>query len=93
MNRLTRTLEGNNIYVVDDTKVQLDINGYSGEAISKLAKFENLYADLMASQSHIPQELEKLRHEGKTKSVRFRELMVKKMTNANIIDLFRTYSL
>ncbi len=55
-----------------------------------MAKFENIYEDLIASQNQIPKELEKLRNEGKTKSVRFRELMVNKMTNANIIELFKT---
>lgn len=47
----------------------------------------------MASQKQIPSELEKLRKESKTRSFRFRELMVKKMTNANILDLLKLYGL
>ena len=92
MERLTRMIN-NDLYIVDDDKVNYDDNGYSGEAISRLARFENVYDDLVASQNKISEELEKLRNEGKTKSVRFRELMVKKMTNSNIIILFKTYGL
>ncbi len=92
MARLTRMLN-NELYIVDDDKVNRDVNGYSGEAISRLAKFENVYDDLVASQNKISEELEKLRNEGKTKSARFRELMVKKLTNNNFIILFKTYGL
>jgi len=92
MDRLTRML-GNNEYIADDLTLNHVENGYTGEAITRLAKFENIYEDLIASQNQIPKELETLRNEGKTKSVRFRELMVTKMTNTNIIDLFKTYGL
>jgi hypothetical protein len=44
----------NNIYIVDDIKH--DTNGYSGVAIDKLAKFENLYDDLIAKQNEIAEE-------------------------------------
>jgi len=93
MERLTKVLGNNDHYLVDDLAIKHDVNGYTGEAIAKLAKFENIHADLIASQSQIPEELEKLRNEGKTKSVRFKELMVKKMTNATMINLFKTYGL
>jgi hypothetical protein len=92
MERLTRMLN-NEFYIVDDDKVNCDDNGCSGEAITRLARFESIYDDLVVGQSKISEELEKLRNEGKTKSVRFRELMVKKMTNSNIIILFKTYGL
>ena len=85
MDRLTRVLDNNKFYIVDDDKISREAGGYSGEAVEKLAKFENLCDDLEASQSKISKELEKLRHEGKTKSFKFRELMAKKLTNNNII--------
>lgn len=91
MNRLTRALDSNNFYVVDDAKVQHDINGYSGEAINKLAKFENIYDDLISKQSEISKELEKLRLEDKTHSVKFKQLLANKITNNNIIILLKTY--
>lgn len=92
MNRLTKALDSNR-YIVDETKVQHDTNGYSGDAISKLAKYENLYDDLMSKQSEISKELEKLRLEGKTHSVKFKQLLANKLTNNNIIILFRAYGL
>jgi hypothetical protein len=73
--------------------VNYDVNGYSGEAINKLAKFENIYDDLVESQIEISKKLEMLRDEGKTHSLRFRELMTKKLTNNNVIILFKTYGL
>lgn len=93
MNRLTRALDSNNFYVVDDSKVQHDVNGYSGDAISKLAKFENFYDDLISKQSEMSKELEKLRLEGKTHSIKFKQLLVDKITNNNIIILLKTYGL
>jgi hypothetical protein len=93
MDRLTKALESNNFYVVDDTKVQHDVNGYFGDAISKLAKFENIHDDLLSKQSEISKELEKLRLEGKTHSAKFKQLLANKITNNTIIILFKTYGL
>jgi len=93
MERLTRALDNNEFYIVDDDKVNHDVNGYSGDAINKLAKFENIYDDLLASQDEISKELERLRNAGKTHSLKFKELMAKKFTNNNIIILFKAYGL
>ena len=93
MARLTRMQDNNDFYIVDQVAINNDVNGYTGEAITRLAKFENIYEDLLASQSQIPKELEKLRNEGKTKSVRFKEPLVQKLTNGNIINLFKAYGL
>lgn len=93
MARLTRALDISGFYVVDDDKVNHDVNGYSGDAINKLAKFENIYDDLIANQREISKELEKLRLEGKMNSVKFKQLLANKMTNNNIIILCKTYGL
>lgn len=93
MIRLTRVLNDNEFYIVDDDKVSHYANGYSGDAINKLAQFENFYDDLVASQGTISKELERLRNEDKKNSVKFRELMVKKLTNSNIIILLKAYGL
>ena len=58
-----------------------------------MAKFENIYDDLISKQSEISKELEKLRLEGKTHSVKFKQLFANKITNNNIIILFETYGL
>ncbi len=93
MVRLTKVLIDNGSYTVDDNMITHDINGYSGPAVERLASFENIYDDLVLKQNEISKELEKLRNEGKTHSVKFKELMVKKLTNSNIIILFRAYGL
>lgn len=86
-------MDADNCYVVDNSKVQHDVNGYSGDAVTKLAKFENIYDDLLSKQSEITKELEKLRLEGKTRTVKFKQLLANKMANSNIIILFETYGL
>jgi hypothetical protein len=88
MLRLTRALESNAAYVVDDDLIIREVCGYSGDAINRLARYENIIDDLLASQIEIAKGLEKLRNEGKTHSVKFRELMVKKLTNSHILVLF-----
>ena len=93
MERLTRTSDNKKLYIVDDDKINHDENGYFGDAVNKLAKFEDVYDDLLASQDEISKELEKLRNEGKTRSFKFKELMAKKITNNNIMTLFKTYGL
>lgn len=94
MERLTRALDSNNLYVVDHTKVQHDVNGgYTGDAISKLAKFENFYDDLLLKQSKISKELEELRLEDKKHSVKFKQLFANKMTNNNVIIILKSYGL
>lgn len=92
MNRLTKA-QNNNFYLVDDTEIQHDTNGYYGDAVTKLAKFENIYEDLMAKQKEISGELEKLRLEGKTKSVKFKQLLANKLNNSQILALFESYDL
>ncbi len=92
MTRLTRAFD-KKIYIVDDDKVSHNLNGYSGDAVNKLALFENMYDDLIASQSEISKELEKLRNEDKTHSVKFKELMARKLTNTNFLIFLKTYGL
>jgi len=91
LERITRLIVEN--YCVDHSAVSRTDDGYIGTAIDKLATFENMCEDLIASQSQIADELEKLRNEGKEKSVRFKELMVKKLTNVNTLILLRSYGM
>lgn len=93
MNRLTRMSDSNNLYVVDNTKIQHAVNGYFGDAVCKLAKFENIYDDLVSKQVELSKELEKLRFDGKTHTVKFKQLLTNKLTNSNIIALFESYGL
>ena len=45
------------------------------DAIHKLGKFEDAYDSLMSSQTQIPLDLEKMRMEGKEKTIRYKEIM------------------
>lgn len=92
MDRLTKEL-GKGFYIVDDTKVQHDANGFYGEAVNILAKFENMYEDLIRKQGEITRELEKLRLEDKTHSVKFKQLLGNKLLNNEISILLRSYGL
>lgn len=87
MAKLT-TLIGNEFYLKDG-KISKDNNGYFGEAVTKLGKFESFYSDLISSQTKISEELVKLRTEEKTKTVKFKELVTKKMVNNMIISQFK----
>ena len=92
MDRLTRTV-GKGIYAVDESNIQHGENGYYGEAVTRLAKFENICEDLKAKQLEISKELEKLRLEGKTNTVKFRQLLTNKLANSNVLILFKSYGL
>lgn len=92
MDRLTRVLDNKNFFV-DESKINRVNNGYFGDAVNKLAMFENFYDDLVANQLKISNELEKLRTDGKTHTVKFKQLFAKKLENKNILILFKTYGL
>lgn len=92
MNRLTKILD-NMTYVVDETSVKKNESGYSGDAINKLGKFEDVYEDLLRKQELISKEMDKLRSEGKNNSVKFKQLLVNKLTNKNIIAIFEVNGL
>lgn len=99
MERLTKEVdkkvyitEGKNLKQVQGVnKEEACTYGYSGEAIDKLAKFENLYEYLILSQEETVGKIEKLRKEGKTNTVTFKQLLAKKMTNENFLNLFYIY--
>ena len=93
MHRLTKELAGGSIYVVDDSKVQHAKKGYFGEAITKLAKFENFHDHLLLKEKELAKELEKLRLEDRKNSAKFKQLLANKLTYNNILILLKTYGL
>lgn len=54
--------------------------------VNRLGALERMWADLEARQAAIPGELQALREAGKEKTVKFRELMAEKLTNAAILS-------
>lgn len=70
------------------------LNGVADEeAAARLALFENIYEDLLREQEEIAGQMEALRAEGKKNSVKFKELMGKKLANGNTLMLFKAYGL
>ena len=63
------------------------------DAIQRLGEFEDAYEDLMNSQSQIPIDLENMRIQGKEKTVRYKETMVQKLINSNIVTFFERHGL
>lgn len=57
-------------------------------ALERLAQLEDFAETLLAEREQFAQELDTLRLQGKTKTVRFRELLTKKMTNREILSRF-----
>ncbi len=86
MLRITKFIN-DEFYVTDEAFISHDDIGYKGTAINRLAFYENIFDELSSEQLKISKEMEKLRIEGKGKSVKFKELMVKKLTNSNVLSL------
>jgi hypothetical protein len=92
MKRLT-SLDNENSYIVSTDSNRAKPNGYAGEAIDKLAKFEDFFDDLQTNQSKISDEMEMLRQQDKSHSPRFKELFARKMINNSILILLKQYGL
>ena len=92
MKRLTTLCDDDKIYVTKDIDRESG-EGYSGEAIEKLAKFENLYDHLMIQHEKLPKELEALRSEGKIKSYGFRERFGQKLTVEAFLRLLKEFGI
>lgn len=98
MNRLTKqamVMDDNSGdgYIVDHGAIISVSSGYTGDAIERLAQFENFYDDLINGQAKLTEELALLRSEGKEKSVQFKELLTKKLVNINTMILLKSYGL
>ena len=92
MIRLTKQNDQGQYFVEPAAIISLT-EGCSGEAIERLAQFENFYYDMISSQATLSKELEELRNEGKEKSVKFRELLGKKLMNNHVLIALKEYGL
>jgi len=91
MGRLTvKSITDGEMYV-NENLITHHSEGYSGDAIELLGRFEDFYYDLMADKEKISLELEKLRVEDKTKSVTFKELFTKKLINNSFLIRLKNY--
>ena len=63
------------------------------QALDRLARCENLLADLEREQTELAQTLESLRLQGKNKTVQFKELMARKLVNQQLRLRLEQYGL
>lgn len=64
-----------------------------GEAIERLAQYEDMCEELQAQQQALALQIENLRAEGREKSVKFRELFAQKLTNAAFLSMLQARGL
>lgn len=83
MERLTRPISGG--YFIEEHMVQRSGEGYDGEAVERLARFENMLERLLKEHDDTATQLEMLRKDGKEKSVTFKQLLAKKLMNSNVL--------
>ena len=91
MPRMTRTLPGENHYSLDGSRIEKCADGWHGEAVDRLAAFENMHEALQQRLREIPSELDALKVQGKEKTVTFRELAAQKMLYRQWLDMAQEY--
>ena len=77
MERLTKRENPDNSWWVESTAVERTEFGYSGTAIERLAKFEDILEAVLEEQGRLGPKLEQMRIDGKTHSYQFKEMMGK----------------
>jgi hypothetical protein len=84
--RFTRLKQNdNNKYFIDENKYKIE------DAVQKLAVFENMCEEFIKDMTDLPRRLEKMRSEGKEKTVAYRELVAQKLINTNIFMFFKRH--
>lgn len=91
MERLTFKI--NNSYYINTEKIKQGEKGYTGEAVEILAKFENYYEDLVLKQDKTIEEMDKLRAENKTNTVKFKQLLANKLNNSNNLLILKQFGI
>jgi hypothetical protein len=89
MERLTKRVAHKEFFVSSSIEGKLENEGYYGEAVEKLAKFENLCDSIIEKQSSLAEELEALRAAGKEKNFKFKELLGQKIMNEMLLMQIR----
>lgn len=67
--------------------------GQEGAALERLARFEDLVDELAAGQVALAERMECLRADGRKNSVQFKELLAKKLTDGNMLMVFKARGL
>lgn len=56
-------------------------------------KFERMMQSVLVSYNSVVEKMDKLKQEGKTNTVTYKQLMAEKLKNQNIILLYKVYGL
>jgi hypothetical protein len=84
--RFTKLKQGEkDKYIIDGGDDKID------EAVQKLAVFENMCENFVNDMAVLPARLEKLRADGKEKTVAYKELVTQKLINAQILMFFKKH--
>jgi len=59
--------------------------------MDKLLGYERMYRELKQSQNKIIADMADLKKNGKTNSVTYKQIMVKKLNNQNVISMIEIY--
>jgi hypothetical protein len=93
MDRLTKWSGPGGQATVDAGRIVLDGGVATGDAVERLARFEDVCGELVADQVDVARQLVRLRGEGRAKTVQFRELMARKLTNQYLLILLEKHGI
>ena len=84
MERLTTSAPTHHWQVPEEAVEQQAAGGWCGPAIDRLGAYESLHEVLFIRKRAIPEEMERLRAQGRDKTVSFKELLTEKL----MVELF-----
>lgn len=93
MERLTRQSGKEGPYLTDRITGAHPEGGYHGEAVEKLARFENLYEDLLEKKKALHQDLENLVKNDRLRTYQYTERLAEKLMNDALLELCETHGL
>ena len=91
MERLTRQSGKEGPYLTDRSAGEHPEGGYHGEAVEKLARFENLYEDLLEKKKALHQDLENLVNNDRLRTYQYTERLAEKLMNDALLELCETH--
>lgn len=91
--RMTRKSDAKGCYTTDDITGKFEDEGYYGDAVERLAMFENLHDYLMEQKETLARQLDALREAEKTKTYKYRETFGQNLMNDMMVDLMRGFGL
>lgn len=92
MQRYTKWQEETQMYTVDRARLVVDRRSCRGEAIQRLARFENLFEQLQQDYDHATELQEQMRLQGQCRCTAYRQLIERRKRLEEMLSYFRIYS-